>query len=416
MASVKVEWGKLKKRKVWDDSVVMEWADKARNARNSGQKIHLGRAFGICVEKHPELPEDHPDRKYKYRVVFQGNQVVDESWEAAVFRDLGSSPASQQAGKFADVYGAFKGHSCEQGDASQAYVQAELTGLETWIALPPEAWPDEWWNDDGSPRFVRPVVRLIRALYGHPDAGTCWEQKCDKVMKEKGFAAVECWPSCYFHHELKVFMVVYVDDFKNSGPTGNLAKAWALIKDDLEIEIPDKPGLYLGCMNEKWTTTNASGNSVNVVTYNMKPFMESCVTRYLDLCEERDGVRPQLRKAMTPYLHSDHRKSPSCAPHTDGEAVKCPWCKTSFDLANPLPGLPPPSGVRGDSHPSCGENSSTPEGVGGKQKRVRSKDGSSGGGGLAAKNENGKVNRPMNKLAASVLMKLLYGARMAKQE
>ena len=185
MASVKVEWGKLKKRKVWDDSVVMEWADKARNARNSGHKIHLGRAFGICVEKHPELPEDHPDRKYKYRVVFQGNQVVDESWEAAVFRDLGSSPASQQAGKFADVYGALKGHSCEQGDASQAYVQAELTGLETWIALPQEAWPDEWWNDDGSPRFVRPVVRLIRALYGHPDAGTCWEQKCDTVMKEK---------------------------------------------------------------------------------------------------------------------------------------------------------------------------------------------------------------------------------------
>ena len=39
--------------------------------------------------------------------------------------------------------------------------------------------------------FHRPVVRLIRALYGHPDAGTCWEENCDRIMKEKGFVAIE---------------------------------------------------------------------------------------------------------------------------------------------------------------------------------------------------------------------------------
>jgi hypothetical protein len=37
-----------------------------------------GRVFGICVEKNAELLEGDPSRKYKGRVVFQGNQVLDQ--------------------------------------------------------------------------------------------------------------------------------------------------------------------------------------------------------------------------------------------------------------------------------------------------------------------------------------------------
>eukprot|EP00972_Heterocapsa_arctica_P086558 12759454-Heterocapsa_arctica.AAC.1 len=44
----------------------------------------------MCVEKNSELPEGHPKRKFTGRVVFQGNRVTNQNWEAAIFQDLGS--------------------------------------------------------------------------------------------------------------------------------------------------------------------------------------------------------------------------------------------------------------------------------------------------------------------------------------
>ena len=80
------------------------------------------------VEKGSELAEGDPNRKFKYRVVFQGNNVVTQNWEAALFQDLGSSPASMETSKAADAYGSMLGHDLQQADAEQAYVQAFLEG------------------------------------------------------------------------------------------------------------------------------------------------------------------------------------------------------------------------------------------------------------------------------------------------
>ena len=41
---------------------------------------------------------------------------------------------------------------------------------QTWIELPPELRPS-WWRQ----QFARPIVLLLRALYGHPEAGGLWE-------------------------------------------------------------------------------------------------------------------------------------------------------------------------------------------------------------------------------------------------
>ena len=84
-----------------------------------------------------------------------------QNWEVALFQDLGSSPTTMEAGKAADCNGCFPGNTIMQADAEQAYVQAPDVGTETWVALPIEAWPQEW-KDEGR---VRPVVRLERALY-----------------------------------------------------------------------------------------------------------------------------------------------------------------------------------------------------------------------------------------------------------
>ncbi len=140
-AAIKKEWSNLRLRKVWDDSVVREWSDVMHDARRKGGITHLGRLFGICVEKGSELAVGDPRRKYKYRVVFQGNNVVDQNWEVALFQDLGSCPATMEAGKAVDAHGCFPGHIVQQSVAEQAYVQADLKGSETWVLLPEDAWP-----------------------------------------------------------------------------------------------------------------------------------------------------------------------------------------------------------------------------------------------------------------------------------
>ena len=97
----------------------------------------------------------------------------------------------------------------------------------------------------------RPVVQLKKALYGHPDSGTFWENHCDTHVRKVGFRPVsEEWPSCYFHDQLKLYLVIYVDDFKISGPTCNLKKGWSLLMEGLTIETPTPVGVYLGCGHE----------------------------------------------------------------------------------------------------------------------------------------------------------------------
>ena len=89
----------------------------AGEALLEGKERHFGWLFGICVEKNHELPEGDPLRKMKGRVVFQGNQVTNQSWEAAIFQDLGSSPATMEASRVADMWGCCPNHNIMQADA-----------------------------------------------------------------------------------------------------------------------------------------------------------------------------------------------------------------------------------------------------------------------------------------------------------
>ena len=133
------EWENLEAKKVWRWETLTEWDTVAGEAKGNGDEIHFGYLFGIMVEKGSELPDDDKRKKFKYRVVYQGNNVIDENWDHAIFQHLGSSPASMEAGKMVDAFGLLPGHDLQQADACQAYIQAELEGEETWVHLPPEA-------------------------------------------------------------------------------------------------------------------------------------------------------------------------------------------------------------------------------------------------------------------------------------
>ena len=166
--------------------------------------VHPGAhiATGGCGD--PAAMEVLPDHVVVHHVV----QVVgipiesDDSAQAAVFQDLGSSPAAVEASRAADAYGLSPGVCVQVADADQAYTQSYLKGPKTWVSLPNEQWPDSWKKRDpktGRPRFRQPVVPLIRALYGHPDSGGYWERHCNAHLAKCGFVPIENWPSMFWN-------------------------------------------------------------------------------------------------------------------------------------------------------------------------------------------------------------------------
>jgi hypothetical protein len=203
-AQAALEWNKLLSKGAWDYSTVREWSDVSKEAIKNKTKVHVGKAFGICVEKGSELPQGDPMRKFKGRTVFQGNNVKDEAADVALFAELGSSPANMEAGKALDAYGAMPGNKTTQGDGKQAHTQALMQGILTWIRLPRNRWPKEWIGV-----YVDPVVLLVLALYGQPDSGGLWQRHDEKALYAVGFHPLypECWPSMFWHPRLKILFV-----------------------------------------------------------------------------------------------------------------------------------------------------------------------------------------------------------------
>jgi len=283
LEAVAKEWKRLRSIKhrngvgVWDETRVREKADVAREADAQGVIVHFARIFDLCVEKGSELPIGHKDRKYKGRAVLQGDQVKDQNWEAALFQDLSSSPAAMEASRAADAYGMLNGNDIEVADADSAYTQSYLDSeIKTWVQIPREQWPQEW-VDKG---YNKPVCPLVLSLYGHPDAGGYWERHCDSILQQKGWIPIPGWRSCYWHAECATYLIVYVDDFKMSGPAQFKERLWAEITGDPErpedggiyMGTPEKQSRFLGCEHIITTQTDAEGNKVTRMEYNMQGF------------------------------------------------------------------------------------------------------------------------------------------------
>ena len=368
--AMRKEWLGQHAAGVYDFSVVREYDDVVREAKRNGTEVHMARIHGICVEKNYQLSKGNPSRKFKGRGVLLGNQVKNQFWEAAFFQDLGNSPATFEASRWADFYGCLPGHGVKLADATQAYIQAVLTGPPCWVELPEDAWPD----DIDFRKFRRPVVRLVKALYGHPDSGTMWEQHCDRKVRELDFVPVgEEWPSMYFHKKLQLLLVIYVDDLKLAGPEENLTKGWEMLRSKLNIEPETDLGLYLGCILSKGSSKLHDGTPVSTMTYDMEGLLKLSVERYLDIV----GKDTKLKHVSTPSLPEETKKHKSRAPCPGDpkKKVACPWCSHEFDPD--APEFYKPGTIGEDVSP-----------------------GESARGALAPH-------------AASVLMKLLYAARIA---
>ena len=400
--SVKKEWKKLWDQRVWDPDSVQCWYKIAADARKSGKKVHMGALFALCVEKGYLLPSGSPGRRHKGRVVFQGNRVFDEFRDSALFQDLGSAPSTMDAARACDLYGCVEGCSEEIADAEGAYTQSPFDDecTETWVLLPESEWPDEWHEAVRTGKMKRPVVKLLKALYGHPDAGSMWERYCHRHLVAQGYISLkdEGWPGCYYHPSLALFLTVYVDDFKLAGPRQNLAQGWKLIRQDsatttgLKIEDPTSINgqVYLGCRHFKEETTLPNGKKIRLMTYDMSEFFSSCVDKYLELAGSKGQKTPLSKAVNTPFLPEDMKESNQGKPNAVGPVFECSWCKATYPL-DEIKEAPVQTG----------------------RKKVVS---TSETDGIATFSKSATTVGVLSSIAAQVLMKLLYGARFCRQD
>jgi hypothetical protein len=119
--ALRKEWDRLRLIDTWRGDLVEEWDVVKARAKKAHTRVHMGMVFQICVEKDSETEKPEEDRKYKGRVVFRGNDVVDENWDIAMFQELGGAPATMTAAKACDLRGLLEGRIIENADATQAY-------------------------------------------------------------------------------------------------------------------------------------------------------------------------------------------------------------------------------------------------------------------------------------------------------
>ena len=95
-------------------------------------------------------------------------------------------------------------------------------------------------------------------MYGHPLAGLYWEIFCHDIVQSLGFKKVEGWECLFTHEEKKMFLSIYVDDFKLAGPKGKLAGVWKDLEAGglgLDPPTPLHENVYLGCGQFEFTPT-----------------------------------------------------------------------------------------------------------------------------------------------------------------
>ena len=160
--------------------------------------------------------------------------------------------------------------------------------------------PDEHVPKEHNNKFKQPVYPLRLALYGHPDAGGYWERHCSKPATACRFVEVESWLSTFLHPQLKLMLMVYMDDVKLSGPERNISKGWALLRSKLKLEDPKPVNKCFGCRHRRGEEMR-DGVRAQTMEYDLSGFMKQCV----EATSRPQGasVQPRSRSHPVPFPH-----------------------------------------------------------------------------------------------------------------
>ena len=113
-----------------------------------------------------------------------------------------------------------------------------------------------------------------------------------------GFAMpdLEGWPSVLFHPQLKLLLVVYVDNFKMSGPKEPMTKGWELVGSKIDMDVPTDIGRYLGC------------DHVQELQVKLSAHDHPCGSFVQKALPDQPPRRPQLHRGLKTFGKLTHQR------------------------------------------------------------------------------------------------------------
>ena len=201
---------------------------------------------------------------------------------------------------------AMKGFQAILRDAETAYLQALIdtpTRTPSFVELPREWWPDSWFHDGSArmrPKYVRPHCHLLRAVYGHPDAGAFWEATLTAIMQQQGWTTVPGSGSVFLHQPSHAICVVYVDDMLLLARPKDAGKLWRALESKVHFKDPEQPlTRYLGA-RYRFDEFNANKpNAVRKVMTDIDEYAINAVNKF------KQEYARTLHKVSSPYITNE---------------------------------------------------------------------------------------------------------------
>ena len=294
-----------RKRGTWDLEAVGEYYNLMNDPK--GEEAMAGRGFGILGLKNAELTP--AEMIWKYRAVFQGSDIRTKPESSAVelFQDISNALASSTAVRTLLAIAVLLGFEVTVRDALQAYLQARMDGndrTQTWIELPKEWWPDEWFYDGAKrqqPKFKRPAVLQRSALYGHPESGPVWDNVLSTALVAANWTKVPEWPWIWRHAGWSL-LFAYVDELFLACKRGMAAIHWKAL--DKAIEFKDAPepiGQFIGAQYKLDEYDIKNRNATRGLSIDMCGYMRKMTEKF---AADATTKKIALKCVKTPHMGS----------------------------------------------------------------------------------------------------------------
>jgi hypothetical protein len=281
LKAIKAEWGRLRAKRVWDIASVREWNNVAAEARREGKEIHVGRLFGICVEKGSELPNGDEEEIHIPSCISGGSRCKSELRDCAR-PEFGNLTCRETL--LGLLYQ--KKHGQANGRVNGAALLLSSRRLSTATLI---------------------VVHFGKSIV----TGRCaWKVASLSRTGHRVISTNVSNCSSWFTWATKL-----------SVPEVNFKAGWELISKRINIEKPSKAGPYLGCRRAERTVEFKDGQNVIVGSYNVESYLANCVLRYCDLVKEHTGKDVQMKRADIPFLPEDQATS-STPPFVSTDLTK----------------------------------------------------------------------------------------------
>lgn len=140
-----------------------------------------------------------------------------------------------------------------------------------------------------------------------------------------GFEVVETWSPWYSHPTWQLPLIVYVDDFKQSGPEKYMGVAWRNLQQHHEMDEPIAAPLDFGCKH-RYSRFKTNDDFVRTALCDMKDYLIPTVDMYQKACVAAAGEDATLRQVVTPFIEEIQTRAIAHAPFAHGLCIECAWC------------------------------------------------------------------------------------------